>query len=174
MLAVDLQHLTKRYGQVTAVDDLSLQIAPGEIVAFLGPNGAGKTTTVDMLLGLARPDGGVVQVYGKSPAQARNRLYYICQKIGITKEKLGVTPYGLRHAHANDLYEEVAGEPSVVRGGSACPDRAGDEIARRTVSLDLGHERTSITSSYIGARQPGRPRLSADKIPPVANDSETE
>ena len=43
--------MTKRFGPVTAVDDLTLAIEPGEIVAFLGPNGAGKTTTVDMMLG---------------------------------------------------------------------------------------------------------------------------
>ena len=58
MLAVDLRNLTKRFGPVTAVNDLSLQIESGEIVAFLGPNGAGKTTTIDMLLGLAQPDAG--------------------------------------------------------------------------------------------------------------------
>ena len=65
MLAVDLQNLTKRFGPVTAVNDLSLQIEPGEIVAFLGPNGAGKTTTIDMILGLSRPDAGSVRVYGQ-------------------------------------------------------------------------------------------------------------
>ena len=70
MLAVDLQHVTKRYGRVAAVDDLSLRVQPGEIVAFLGPNGAGKTTTIDMILGLARPDAGTVRVYGRSPAEA--------------------------------------------------------------------------------------------------------
>src|ERR1043165_9406291 len=52
--AVDLRGVTKRFGSVTAVDNLTLTIEPGEIVAFLGPNGAGKTTTVDMLLGLDR------------------------------------------------------------------------------------------------------------------------
>ena len=65
MLAVDLQNLTKRFGPVTAVNDLTLQIEPGEIVAFLGPNGAGKTTTIDMILGLSRPDAGCVRVYGQ-------------------------------------------------------------------------------------------------------------
>ena len=57
-LAVDLQRVTKKFGSVTAVDDLTLAIEPGEIVAFLGPNGAGKTTTIDMLLGLSRPNSG--------------------------------------------------------------------------------------------------------------------
>jgi ABC-2 type transport system ATP-binding protein len=69
-LAVDLRGLTKRFGAVTAVNDLTLSVESGEIVAFLGPNGAGKTTTIDMVLGLARPDVGTVRVYGRSPADA--------------------------------------------------------------------------------------------------------
>jgi ABC-2 type transport system ATP-binding protein len=86
--AVDLQHLTKRYGKVTAVDDLSLQIAPGEIVAFLGPNGAGKTTTIDMLLGLARPDSGEVRVYGRAPidAVARGDISAVMQSGGLLRD----------------------------------------------------------------------------------------
>jgi ABC-2 type transport system ATP-binding protein len=88
VLAVDLQHLTKRYGQVTAVRDLSLQIEPGEIVAFLGPNGAGKTTTIDMLLGLARADEGTVRVYGQSPADAiaRGDVAAVMQTGGLLKD----------------------------------------------------------------------------------------
>ncbi len=88
MHAVDLQHLTKRYGKVTAVDDLSLQIAPGEIVAFLGPNGAGKTTTIDMLLGLARPDSGAVRVYGRAPidAVARGDISAVMQSGGLLRD----------------------------------------------------------------------------------------
>jgi ABC-type multidrug transport system ATPase subunit len=59
--------LTKRYGSVTAVDDLNLTINAGEVVALLGPNGAGKSTTIDMMLGLTQPDRGDVRLYGKPP-----------------------------------------------------------------------------------------------------------
>lgn len=88
MLAVELSSVTKRYGQVTAVDDLSLQIESGEIVAFLGPNGAGKTTTIDMLLGLARPDAGSVAVYGTTPetAVARGQVAAVMQTAGLLKD----------------------------------------------------------------------------------------
>lgn len=55
---------------VRAVDEVTLQIRSGEIVAFLGPNGAGKTTTIDMLLGLAEPDAGRVRVFGEPPRAA--------------------------------------------------------------------------------------------------------
>ena len=86
--AVRLTGLTKRFGSVTAVDDLSLTIEPGEIVAFLGPNGAGKTTTVDMLLGLARPDAGTVEVYGEQPADAvgHGRVAAVMQSGGLLKD----------------------------------------------------------------------------------------
>jgi len=69
-LAVDLRGVVKRFGQVTAVDGISLQIRPGEVVALLGPNGAGKTSTVDMLLGLSNPTEGSVAVYGRPPHEA--------------------------------------------------------------------------------------------------------
>ena len=88
VLAIDLQNLTKRYGAVTAVNDLTLQVAPGEIVAFLGPNGAGKTTTIDMMLGLARPDSGTVAIHGKSPAEsiAHGEISAVMQTGGLLKD----------------------------------------------------------------------------------------
>ena len=67
---IRLESLRKSYGQVLAVDGIDLTIAPGETVALLGPNGAGKSTTIDMILGLAKPDTGSVQVFGMTPAQA--------------------------------------------------------------------------------------------------------
>ena len=57
-LAIETEDLGKRYGDVQAVEHLSLQVAPGEIYAFLGLNGAGKTTTIRMLLGMIKPNSG--------------------------------------------------------------------------------------------------------------------
>jgi ABC-2 type transport system ATP-binding protein len=67
---IRLESLTKSYGTVRAVNGIDLVIAPGETVALLGPNGAGKSTTIDMVLGLAKPDTGSVQVFGMTPAEA--------------------------------------------------------------------------------------------------------
>ncbi len=61
--------LTKRYGELTAVSDLSLEVREGEVFGFLGPNGAGKTTSISMMCGLLRPDSGSVSVHGKSIAE---------------------------------------------------------------------------------------------------------
>ena len=62
--AIETNHLVKRFGEVTAVDGLSLQVERGEIYAFLGLNGAGKTTTIRMLLGMIRPTAGEATVLG--------------------------------------------------------------------------------------------------------------
>src|SRR5690625_5728452 len=71
--SVTLNHLTKSFGELRAVDDIDLSIRPGEVVAFLGPNGGCKTTTIDMLLGLSRPDAGGDGDFGVPPRQAVGR-----------------------------------------------------------------------------------------------------
>jgi ABC-2 type transport system ATP-binding protein len=59
------RNLTRRYGSLTAVDDLCLEVFEGEILGFLGPNGAGKTTSIRMMTGLLKPDSGMVYIHGK-------------------------------------------------------------------------------------------------------------
>src|SRR5688572_11042272 len=61
---VDVRGLSKSFGQVRAVQDLSFTVEPGSVTGFLGPNGAGKTTTLRMLLGLERPDAGTATFNG--------------------------------------------------------------------------------------------------------------
>src|ERR1043166_2473455 len=63
--AISIQHLTKVYrGGTVAVDDLSMQIAPGDFFGFLGPNGAGKSTTIHCITGIAKPSSGTIEVFG--------------------------------------------------------------------------------------------------------------
>lgn len=99
----------------------------------------------------------------KSFDQAVHRFYYVMRLLGITKSQLGVTIHGLRHQYANDLYQEVSGQPSVVRGASEILDRARDREARRQVTNDLGHVRLDVTAAYTGPMKPRRmrPPLSA-------------
>jgi ABC-2 type transport system ATP-binding protein len=68
--AIRLSGLTKKFGTLTAVNNVDLAIQPGEVVALLGPNGAGKSTTIDLLLGLARPTDGSAELFGEDPRQA--------------------------------------------------------------------------------------------------------
>nr|BFE82347.1 hypothetical protein GCM10020093_049480 [Planobispora longispora] len=67
---MSLRGLRKTFGEVRAVDDLNLRIAPGEVVALLGPNAAGKTTTMEMLLGLTTPDSGEIELFGRPARRA--------------------------------------------------------------------------------------------------------
>ena len=79
--AIRTAGLRKRYGRTVALDDLDLEVAPGEIHGFLGPNGAGKSTTIRILLGLARADDGTAEVLGADPwhdaASLHARLAYV-------------------------------------------------------------------------------------------------
>jgi ABC-2 type transport system ATP-binding protein len=63
---IEVQGLTKRYGDVVAVDGLSFEVRPGQVTGFLGPNGAGKSTTMRMMMGLAAPEAGVVRINGRT------------------------------------------------------------------------------------------------------------
>jgi ABC-2 type transport system ATP-binding protein len=78
---IEVQHLTKRYGPVTAVDDVSFTVERGEILGFLGPNGAGKTTTMRILTGYMPPTGGKAVVGGydvqDQPIEAKRRTGYL-------------------------------------------------------------------------------------------------
>ncbi len=73
MDAITLTGLTKTYGTLTAVDALDLTVPAGQIMALLGPNGAGKSTTTEMVLGLTKPDAGIVEVFGADPVGAMRR-----------------------------------------------------------------------------------------------------
>ncbi len=70
--AIRVDHLTKRFGNIVAVDDLSLDVEPGEVFGFLGPNGAGKSTTIRLLLGLIRPTAGSAHIFGVAAADVRH------------------------------------------------------------------------------------------------------
>ena len=71
---VRVNNLTKQYGSLTAVDDVSFEIKESEIVSLLGPNGAGKTTIIQMLLTLVSPTSGDIQIFGKTLKEHREEL----------------------------------------------------------------------------------------------------
>ncbi len=86
MDAVRVDSLTKRYGQVLAVDRLSFEVRQGEIFGLLGPNGAGKTTTIRMILDIIKPDSGSIMVMGQPPSAE------MMEHIGYMPEERGLYP----------------------------------------------------------------------------------
>lgn len=96
--AVHLEGVTKQFrtrgGPVTAVDDITLDIPSGKVIAFLGPNGAGKTTLLDMVLGLTTPSAGRIDVLGQSPREAvrSGKISAVLQSGGLLRDlKVGET-----------------------------------------------------------------------------------
>jgi ABC-2 type transport system ATP-binding protein len=114
--AIETRHLRKEFGAKTAVADLNLQVAPGEIFGFLGPNGAGKTTSIKMLLGLTSPTSGAGRLFGQPLDDYRNRA-----RIGFLPEHFRFHEW-LRAAEFLDLHGRLYGL---------------EKSARRTVIPDL-------------------------------------
>jgi ABC-2 type transport system ATP-binding protein len=85
--AAQLERVTKRYGDVLALEDVTVRVRTGEVLALLGPNGAGKTTAVSTMLGLLRPDAGVASLFGTSPNDVAAKV-----RVGAMLQISGVPP----------------------------------------------------------------------------------
>src|SRR5947199_8512668 len=87
---IDVRGLTKRYGERTVVDGLTMQVRRGEIYGFLGPNGSGKTTSIRMMCGLLTPDAGEGHTPGldvvREAAQIKKRVGYMTQRFGLYED----------------------------------------------------------------------------------------
>jgi Cu-processing system ATP-binding protein len=93
MASVEINHVSKRYGRIEAVTDVSLMLGAGEIAALVGHNGAGKTTLLKLMLGLALPSAGSVLVLGEDPAagefEARQRVGYLPENVSFNTALTG-------------------------------------------------------------------------------------
>jgi ABC-2 type transport system ATP-binding protein len=105
----ELRSVSKRFGNIVAIDDISLELHRGEVVALLGANGAGKTTAVRMLLGLARPNTGTARVFGNDPAIAANRV-----RTGAMLQ-IGKVPETLRVIEHVELFSSYYPSPMAMR-----------------------------------------------------------
>jgi multidrug/hemolysin transport system ATP-binding protein len=147
--AISVAGLTKRFGAVTAVDNLRFQVRPGELFAFLGPNGSGKTTTIRCLTTLDRPDAGSVTVAGNTLGQAddavRRAIGVVFQE-SVLDAKLTVREnlycrgafYGLGRAELAARVSELAEQIEI-----------GDFLDRRYGTLSGGERRRADVARAI-------------------------
>ncbi|MFI1990562.1 ABC transporter ATP-binding protein [Actinoplanes sp. NPDC020271] len=105
-MTVEVSHLTKRYGTVTAVHDLTFTVRPGVVTGFLGPNGAGKTTTMRMLTGLVRPTSGTATIDGR----AFRRLHRPSGVVGAVFDGSAFHPAHTARDHLR-VYAAMGGHP---------------------------------------------------------------
>ncbi|MER6998842.1 ABC transporter ATP-binding protein [Streptomyces sp. NPDC000410] len=134
---ISLQSLTKRYGDRTAVDRLTVDLAPGLVTGFLGPNGAGKSTTMRMILGLDRPTSGRALIAGKPYAAHRHPL----RRIGALLDAKAVHP---RRSARNHLLAMAASH--------SLPAHRVDEVLEQVGLTDVAHRRAGTFSLGMGQR----------------------
>src|SRR5579872_4249207 len=133
--AVEIAHLRKSYGQLVAVDDVSLSVTEGEIFGILGPNGAGKTTTVECAVGLRSPDSGTIRLMGIDPQADKAQLHEIT---GVQLQS-GAFPAKLRVGEIIDMYRSFYRHPA--------------DAAELAGALGLADKRTSYYRSLSGGQQ---------------------
>lgn len=143
-----LDHVTRRFGEVTALDDVSLEIGAGRIVGMLGPNGAGKSTLLSLVQGQRRPTSGTVELFGASPQDHRNRA-----QLGCTPQETALPPT-LRVGEIIDFISRHFEHP-VPKGELADEFGLSDLLRRQAGSLSGGQRRRlSVALAFAG-----RPRL---------------
>jgi ABC-2 type transport system ATP-binding protein len=148
---IEVNHLTKFYGSVTAVEDLTFSVEKGRITGFLGPNGAGKTTTMRILTGFTPPSRGVAKIAGfdvtESPIEVKRRIGYVPENVPLYLEMtvLGFLKY----------VADIKGIPrrGVEKEAARVMERCGlVEMTQRTIrNLSKGYrQRVGLAQALIG------------------------
>lgn len=143
---IEVRHLTKRYGDTVAVDDLTFEVRPGQVTGFLGPNGAGKSTTMRLILGLDRPTAGSALVAGRPYAQLTEPL----REVGAMLEADAFHPGRTARAHLRAL-ARTNGIP--LRRVDDVLDQVGltSVAGRRVRTYSLGmRQRVGIAGALLG------------------------
>ena len=137
---LETQNLTKRYGDLTAVDDLSLEVHEGEVFGFLGPNGAGKTTSINMMCGLLKPDDGRVLLHGV-PLDGGDRL---------VRARVGMCPQHIVLWERLTCIEQLQFIGQMYGLSARAARRSGDVLL---VELDLVEKRDKQARTLSGGMQ---------------------
>ncbi len=152
LVALRLTHLSKSFGRIRAVDDLSLEVRPGEMVGFLGPNGAGKSTTLYMIAGLVAPSAGGIEIFGHD---LRRQFPQAVAHAGVMIENPALYDY-LSGRHNLELAARLKGG---IRPGQV------DEVLRQVGLYDRRHDKAGTYSQGmkqrlgLGLTLLGEPRL---------------
>jgi ABC-2 type transport system ATP-binding protein len=132
---IRVKNLTKKYGDMTAVNGVTFAVARGEVFGILGPNGAGKTTTVEMIEGLRKPDGGEIEVCGIDAVKETRR----------TKELIGVL------LQATSIYDNIRVKEAIELFGSYY--RKSLPVSQILEEVSLNDKKSSSVSSLSGGQK---------------------
>src|ERR1035437_4639034 len=166
--ALQVQGLTKRYGDLVAVDDLTLQIKKGEIFGFLGPNGAGKTTAINMMVGLLSPTGGAVLINGQDRARVPKRSIGICPQEIVLWEELTCVEnltvigdmYDLPRAVTNERVRSLLADLALSEKANARVSQLSGGMKRRlNVALAVIHNPDIVVLDELCRLRPAVPPI---------------
>lgn len=135
---VETHNLTKEYGKVLCVDSVNMRVAPGAVYGFLGPNGAGKSTTLKMILGLAKPTAGDIELFG-TPVNEKNRIKLLKQTGSLIESP--------------SYYGHLSGEENlqIIQTLKGCSEKDIDKVLK-IVRLD--EARKKLVNHYsLGMKQ---------------------
>ena len=137
-IVLSASRLTKSFGQRMAVADVSFQVFAGEVFGFLGPNGAGKTTTIRMLVGLARPDSGLIRIRG----------------IDVSEDFVAAMSHVGCIVESPDLYKYLTGRENLLHFSRMLPEDAAPRIPELARLVSLEERLDDPVSTYsLGMRQ---------------------
>lgn len=146
---IEIQGLTKRFGHVTAVNDLSFTVEPGHVTGFLGPNGAGKTTTLRMLLGLVTPTAGTARIGGRPYSQLAAPM----REVGAALEAASFHP-GRSAVNHLKMLTPIIGVPDTRAEEVLGLVGLGDVAGRRVGGFSLGmRQRLGLAATLLGDPQ---------------------
>jgi ABC-2 type transport system ATP-binding protein len=149
MAAITIEGLTKRFGEVVAVDDLSFAVDQGTVVGFLGPNGAGKTTTLRMLLGLVTPTWGSARIDGRSYRELPDPIRHV----GAVLEAASFHPGRSARNHLR-VVATAAGLPLARADEVLAQVGLAEAAGRRVGGFSLGmRQRLSLATALLGDPQ---------------------
>ena len=137
MTAVEVNHLYKSYADVTAVDDLTFSVEPGEILGLIGPNGAGKSSTIKIILDFMKPDSGEVKIFGQQMNEAlKDQIGYLPEERGLYKRLTAI-----------DLILYLA---SLKGMDKATAEKRADVLLERTGMLEAKKKKNKEMSKGMG------------------------
>jgi len=147
---IEIKHVSKRYGKIEAVRDVTLDLAPGEATALVGHNGAGKTTLLKLMLGLVHPTAGTIRVLGDNPAAgefaARCKLGYLPENVSFNAALTG--------REILSFYARLKGQPVAKALGLLDRVGLGSASARRVATYSKGmRQRLGLAQALIGEPQ---------------------
>jgi ABC-2 type transport system ATP-binding protein len=174
---IETESLTKSYGPITALSDVTLNIPSGAVYGLLGPNGSGKSTLMKLILGLIEPDSGTISVLGKKPDEAKSEIGYLPEDI-VLYESLSIIEYLNFIASVRRMdphhYEERAKK---LLNAFSLEDRANDFIGSLSkgnrqkvaiISALLSSPRVLILDEPISGLDPVSARIFRDLIEDMA------